>query len=113
MCKSHHALPAYQKDAQGGHARDSMELRLQQGVLLRVITDACAWCSHVLTTLAGCGSKLAPGESWGDSVAGNLLKIHEKELGLRRSTGACYREMKNLSSRLRGNLAKLQCHLDG
>ena len=77
----------------GGCTRESIELYLQQGVLLRIITDTYAWYSYMLTTLAGYVSKLTPGELWGDSVAGNLLKIHEKELGLIRSTSACYREM--------------------
>ena len=64
----------------GGCTRDSIELCLQQGVLLRIITDTYAWYSYVLTALAGHVSKLTPGELWGDSVAGNLLKTHEKEL---------------------------------
>ena len=49
--------------------------------------------SRLLTSATGYANKIQPGEAWDDSVAGNLLKLHEKELGLIRYASANYREL--------------------
>ena len=76
-----------------GYDKEAIDGYLQQGVLVRLVNDTYTAYSYFLTTLAGYASKLSPGEPWKDSVAGNLLRLHSKELGLIRSTSGTYREM--------------------
>ena len=78
---------------QAGYSRDAIESYLQQGVLPRVIMDTYNGYTYFLTTLAGYASKVTSGEVWKDSVAGNLLRLHSRELSLIRSTSASYREL--------------------
>ena len=47
---------------QGGHGTDSIEAYLQNGVLPRIVEDTRTGYAHLLTTLAGYVSKMAPGE---------------------------------------------------
>ena len=76
-----------------GYDREAIEGYLQQGVLPRLVADTYAGYTYFLTTLAGYASKVSPEEPWKDSVAGNLLRIHTKDLGLIRSTSGTYREL--------------------
>ena len=77
-----------------GYGKESIDAYLQNGVLIRVVNETyTGYTYYFLTTLAGYASKMGRGEGWANSVAGNLLKLHTKELGLIHTTSASYREM--------------------
>jgi hypothetical protein len=76
-----------------GHTSAAIEDYLQNGVLVRVVNDTYTGYAHFLTTLSMYVNTMDSGEGWKESVAYNLLKMHERELELIRTSSASYREL--------------------
>ena len=76
-----------------GIARDDIETYMQVGGLPRLVRDTLANYQKFLTTLGSHINHMAPGESWNNSVAETVLKVHRDQLALIRETSSCYRDL--------------------
>jgi hypothetical protein len=81
------------KMSRAGHSPEAVTSYLQNGVLVRIVRDSYNFYTLFLTTLSGYANRMNAGESWKDSVAGNLLALHMKQFLLIRSSSATYREL--------------------
>ena len=76
-----------------GTAREDIETYMQVGGLPRIIRDTLANYQKFLTTLGSHINHMATGESWNNSVAETVLKVHRDQLALIRETSSCYRDL--------------------